>query len=534
MKRLVFFLLSIFVASGLRAADKVARWGRYEVSIKADVKGNPFDVELSAVFTGPDTTFTVRGFYDGRGVFKVRFMPCKTGKWSYVTHSKVSELDGRKGGFECVPAGEGNHGPVATDGAYGFKYGDGKRYYPVGTTSYDWMHAVGDYPQRTLRSLEKAGFNKIRMLLMVQNFDFGYPEPSLYPFELKGKGKDKDGKTVFEWDYTRFNPEYFAHVERCIDSLAAIGVEADVVLFHPYDDGRWNFDKMPMDVNLRYVEYVVARLGAFRNVWWSLANEYDFLRHLEIADWDKITRAVVDNDPYSHLCSIHSYTAKYYKYWMPEYTHASIQDQAPVEGFGRAATVRNIYKKPVIFDEVCYEGNMDNRWGSLSGQELLYRMWQGLMAGTYVTHGECYMDGPTDYSRDFLAVGGEFQGESWKRIKFMRGILEAMSGPLQLSDSSWDPYTSSTGENYYMVYLGKEISHEWTFDLPVKNAMYPRLKEGVRFRVEIIDTWNMTITEVPAVFETTAPVRDRVYDKNHGKVVLPDTPYLLLRITGVE
>ena len=191
-------------------------------------------------------------------------------------------------------------------------------------------------------------------------------------------------------------------------------------------------------------------------------------------------------------------------------------------------------KKPVIFDEVCYEGNMDNRWGSLSGQELLYRMWQGLMAGTYVTHGECYMDGPTDYSRDFLAVGGEFQGESWKRIKFMRVILEAMPGPLQLCDSSWDPYTSSAGENYYMVYLGKEISHEWTFDLPVKNAMYPRLKEGVRFKVEIIDTWNMTVTEVPAVFETTAPVRDRVYDKNHGKVVLPDTPYLLLRITGVE
>lgn len=63
MKRLVFFLLSIFVASGLRAADKVARWGRYEVSIKADVKGNPFDVELSAVFTGPDTMFTVRAVF---------------------------------------------------------------------------------------------------------------------------------------------------------------------------------------------------------------------------------------------------------------------------------------------------------------------------------------------------------------------------------------------------------------------------------------------------------------------------------------
>lgn len=534
MKRVILFLLSVFTVSVVCAIDKVERWGRYEISIKAGVKGNPFDIRLSAVFTGPDTTMTVNGFYDGNGTFKIRFMPCIIGKWSYVTRSGVVPLDGHKGSFECTAPGNDNHGPVKTDGGYGFVYSDGKRYYPVGTTSYDWMHAVGDYPQRTLRSLEQAGFNKIRMLLMVQNFDFGYPEPSLYPFELKNKRKVKDGKTVFDWDYTRFNPEYFAHVERCIDSLAAIGVEADLVLFHPYDDGRWNLDKMPMDVNLRYVEYVVARLGAFRNVWWSMANEYDFLRHLKISDWDKLTQAVVSNDPYSHLCSIHSYTAKYYKYWEPEYTHASIHDQAPVEGFGRAATIRNIYKKPVIFDEVCYEGNMDNRWGSLSGQELLYRMWQGLVAGTYVTHGECYMDSPTDYSRDFLAIGGEFQGESWKRIKFMRGILEAMPGPLLLCDSSWDPYTSSAGENYYIVYLGKEISHEWTFDLPVKNASFPKLKEGQRFKVEIIDTWNMTVNEVPGVFEITAPVGYRVYDKNNRKVVLPDTPYLLLRITGVE
>ena len=84
------------------------------------------------------------------------------------------------------------------------------------------------------------------------------------------------------------------------------------------------------------------------------------------------------------------------------------------------------------------------------------------------------------------------------------------------------------------MYLGKEISHEWTFDLPVKNASFPKLKEGQRFKVEIIDTWNMTVNEVPGVFEITAPVGYRVYDKNNRKVVLPDTPYLLLRITGVE
>lgn len=518
----------------LSAQVKVECWGRHELSIPAKVKGNPFEVEFSATFKGPHTTLTVRGFYDGNDTFKLRFMPIKQGVWSYVTQSSVSSLNGLKGKIECVASGKGNHGPVRVDGLYDFKYADGTRYYPVGTTAYNWMHATGNYTDQTISSLKLSQFNKIRMLLFVQNFDPDYPEPTLFPFEIKKIKKDEKGKSVYEWDYTRFNPAYFAHVEKCVDQLAEIGVEADMILFHPYDEGRWGFDRMPMEANIRYLKYVAARISSFRNIWWSLANEYDFLRELGPTVWDELTRTVVENDPYSHLCSIHSYTAKYYNYWKPEYTHASIQDQAPVEGFGRAATIKNIYKKPIVFDEVCYEGNMDNRWGSLSGEEYLYRLWQGLIVGTYVTHGECYMDDPKDYSRDFLAVGGTFQGESWKRIGFTRQVLDALPHPLQLCDSSWDTHTSTGGENYLMIYLGKEVNPEWVFNLPVRNAAYPRLKEGIRFKVEIIDTWNMTITECPTIFETTAPMKYRVYDKNHGKVKLPDLPYLLLRITEVK
>ena len=529
-----FLLLFLLGISGGFAQDKVECWGRYEISLPAKVKGNPFDIELTATFSGPDTTLTVRGFYDGNDTFKIRFMPVSQGVWSYVTQSEIPVLNKVKGRIECIAPGKGNHGPVKVDGTYNFKYADGTRYYPVGTTSYDWMHVAGNQPDQTVKSLELSKFNKIRMLFFVQNFDPDYPEPSMFPFEIKKIVKDEKGKPVYEWDFTRFNPAYFAHVEACVDKLVGIGVEADLILFHPYDGGRWGFDRMPLEAGVRYLKYLTARMSSFRNIWWSLANEYDFLRELKPEYWDTFTHTVVENDPYSHLCSIHTYTAKYYKYWEPEYTHASIQDQAPVEGFGRAATVKNIYKKPIIFDEVCYEGNMDNRWGSLSGQEYLYRLWQGLIVGTYVTHGECYMDNSKDYSRDFLAVGGTFQGESWKRIGFTRQILDALPNPLHLCDSSWDPYTSTAGENYYMIYLGKEIKPEWAFDLPVKNAFYPRLKEGVRFKVEVIDTWNMTIAEWPVVFETTAPVKDRVYDKNQGRVRLPASPYLLLRITEVE
>ena len=33
-----------------------------------------------------------------------------------------------------------------------------------------------------------------------------------------------------------------------------------------------------------YLRYVAARYGAFRNVWWSLANEYELLDHLTVED----------------------------------------------------------------------------------------------------------------------------------------------------------------------------------------------------------------------------------------------------------
>lgn len=64
----------------------------------------------------------------------------------------------------------------------------------------------------------------------MQNFDPDYPEPSMFPFEIKKITKDEKGKPVYEWDFTRFNPAYFAHVEACVDNLAGIGVEADLIL----------------------------------------------------------------------------------------------------------------------------------------------------------------------------------------------------------------------------------------------------------------------------------------------------------------
>ena len=78
----------------------VERWSVYEVTLNGPSTGNPFtEVELTAEFKRRDTngeqTFKPQGFYDGDGVYKIRFMPDAVGEWTYTTKSNTAELNGK-------------------------------------------------------------------------------------------------------------------------------------------------------------------------------------------------------------------------------------------------------------------------------------------------------------------------------------------------------------------------------------------------------------------------------------------------------
>ena len=527
---LLFFLISNYIFS-----QKIEQWDRFEVAYKYAYSKNPFtDVQLSATFTSKDTAITVSGFYDGNNIFKIRFMPEKTGNWHFQTRSKIAQLNNIKGSFDCVKATRNNHGIVRVSDTYHFRYADGKRYYPFGTTAYAWTHMKNDIQEMTLNTLKNSGFNKVRMGVFPKNYDLVKEEPELYPFEIKGTSKDKKGNEVKVWDFTKFNPAFFQHLEKRIDNLKDLGIEADLILFHPYDNGRWGFDAMPNDVNIKYIKYLTARMSSFRNVWWSVANEWDLVKGKTHNDWDLLSKATAASDPYRHLCSIHGATATYYEYWEPQFTHASIQDEAPVMYPGAAQIYKQALHKPVIYDEVGYEGNLVHRWGRYSPQEMTHLIWMGTIAGTYVTHGESYMMKDIN-DTIFWAKGGKFKGESWKRVAFLRNIVEQCPNPLQMADISRDMKTTTAGDNYFIVYLGKDITDTWLFDLPIKNASrkfgYKRAVPGTKFKVEIIDTYKMTIDTYPDTFEAGKEIDYRVYDKDMKKVRLPLQPYLALRIT---
>ena len=59
------------------------RWGVLEIALQGPDVGNPFvDVELSAEFRCGDRSWTVGGFYDGEGVYRLRALAEEEGPWS--------------------------------------------------------------------------------------------------------------------------------------------------------------------------------------------------------------------------------------------------------------------------------------------------------------------------------------------------------------------------------------------------------------------------------------------------------------------
>nr|WP_295683384.1 hypothetical protein [uncultured Lachnoclostridium sp.] len=82
---------------------------------------------------------------------------------------------------------------------------------------------------------------------------------------------------------------------------------------------------------------------------------------------------------------------------------------------------QDAYQNPVIYDEVGYEGNLSQRWGRLSAEELVDKFWQAITSGTYMTHGETFTHPEVII---WWAKGGTLRGKSPKRIAFLRKIVE--------------------------------------------------------------------------------------------------------------
>jgi hypothetical protein len=501
---------------------RVEKWDIFELALKGPESGNPFlDVTFEADFAQADQKVHVRGFYDGDGAFKLRFMPNREGEWHYVTHSNVAELDELAGSLICTLATAGNHGPVRVADTYHFAYEDSTPYIPVGTTCYVWNLQGDELEEQTLKTLDTAPFNKIRMSVFPKRYLFNNNEPPTYPFVGQVTGPwDPDLLNNFRnveppryWDFNRFNPEHFRRLEKRILDLRARGIEADLIIFHPYDFGAWGFDRMPAEVNDHYLHYLVARLSAFRNLWWSFANEYDLFFERKMEDWDHYMQLVEQIDPYNHLRSIHN-CGTFYDHTKPWVTHCSVQSHV----IARVPVWRKMYNKPVVIDECGYEGNIHTVWGDLSPEEMVMRFWLGFVNGGYVGHGETYANAGQGPAEQVLwwSKGGQLHGDSAARIAFLRRIFEGAPAltPVEKTDNEFNDLMSEAGRQRMFSHRQNTdriiLEGSWNIEaggfhgddtyLFYFGMHQPASRNFVfsdgNYRIDVIDTWNMIVETV--------------------------------------
>lgn len=471
---------------------------RFELRFDGPDQGNPFlDVELVAEFSGPDGILrTVGGFYDGGGQFAVRLLPEVLGEWTYRTRSNVQALDGVTGDFTIEP-GSG-HGRVEVAEQFHFRHVDGARYSPLGTTAYVWNHQPEALRSGTLETLRDSPFNKVRFCVFPKSYLYNSEEPELFPFPRREDGS---------WDTTRFDLAFFQGLDRRVEELDDAGIQADLILFHPYD--RWGFSDLGADADDRYVQNVVRRLAGQPNIWWSMANEFDFVATKSIDDWERLAAVVRREDHANHLLSIHN-GLELYDQAQPWITHASVQRVDLYRTVEDTDAWRARWGKPVVLDEVGYEGDLDQAWGNLTAQELVRRCWEGAVRGGYGQHGETY------FSTDeviWWSKGGVLRGESPPRLAFLAQLVaEAPEGVIDPLPSDWDVPWGGVADRYILIYLGAGQSRFRTVKAP----------EGIAFHVDIIDTWNMTIERLDGPRQGTF------------RVELPGSQYTAIRLVATQ
>ncbi len=369
---------------------------------------------LQAQISNETSTITLKGFYNGNGEYIIRFLPKESGIYSYqLFHTLECGINHHNGTLIIEPSSENNTGMVIAHDHY-FSYENGTRYFPFGTTIYALSHQDEQVTEDTFTTLSTAPFNKVRMCVFPKDYNYNKNEPPFYPFEKKENGS---------WDVYKPSFAFWQNLEENILRLGTLGIESDLILFHPYD--RWGFSTLSMEENKIYLDYLLRRLCAIPNIWWSIANEYDLcLAVKSVHDWAHLEEYVAENDPYHHLLSNHNCFVAW-DFNRKNITHVSYQTKR----LGDVPMLYKKYNKPVIIDECCYEGNLPEFWGSISGKEMTARFWRIMTSGGYCTHGETFLDPHNDVV--WWAKGGKLIGESPKRIQFLKDFIYSLPSPIE-------------------------------------------------------------------------------------------------------
>ncbi len=289
----------------------------------ANIYKNPYkEVECWVELSGPDFNKKIYGFWDGENKFIFRLAATSPGQWSWKSFSNVNDkgLNGKEGKFEATAWNEkeilqnpNRHGFIrSTPNGRALEYADGTPFFLLGDTW--WSASTWRFPLKGITpdtnyfptegiSLEEAvqyrkkqGFNTIAMIAAYPNWKVdNYPAQYInadsvavrQAWEKNGMNTAKDmndekgNMPFFKWDksdvianFDSINPEYFKSLDKKVEYLNNQGFIVFLETVRRDHGPSWKkyFD-WPESYS-RYVEYMIARYGAFNIIFSGIHLDY--------------------------------------------------------------------------------------------------------------------------------------------------------------------------------------------------------------------------------------------------------------------
>lgn len=300
MRRFIFGLSLLIVVNVATAQQKVYKWEKAEFTFTSEKEyTNPiYEVkEFRIQFTAPSGRIkNVNGFWDGAKVWKVRFMPDESGRWTYRTFCSDKEnkgLDQKEAWFNCLNSEKEDllyqKGAIIHEpGKYYFSYSDGTPFFWMACTA--WNGALKSSPADWDFYLDQRKENHYNTIQLVIT-------------EWRGCDKNAEGLTAIDGTANlQIHPEFFKRMDERIDEANAKGMLVSPVILWALPTGQGRYlspgYSLPLDEAVLLAKYIVARYQG-NHVVWTLGGDGNYINDQEMK-WKEIGRRVfnaIDHAP---------------------------------------------------------------------------------------------------------------------------------------------------------------------------------------------------------------------------------------------
>lgn len=237
--------------------------GVYEASFRSSraYDNQSLDVEAAVEFVSPSgNRASADMFWDGGGVWRVRFSPDETGTWRWTSRcsdTSNSGLHGRSGSFQCKPYRGSNplrlHGPLKLSATRRYlAHADGTPFFWLADTAWNGvLKAKPDDWNKYLSTRRKQGFTAVQFVST----------------PWRAYERDAQGETAYTGtDGIRINPEFFRRLDAKVQAINSHGMAAAPVVLWAYGKSDPGQALSETDA-IRLSKYIVARWGAYSVVW---------------------------------------------------------------------------------------------------------------------------------------------------------------------------------------------------------------------------------------------------------------------------